>query len=59
MAKLGAAIALEDRRTARREWSPLEEGTERRLRVGVVAFPYLSNFTDFDTLAAEPSVALA
>jgi adenosylcobyric acid synthase len=25
----------------------------------VLAFPYLANFTDFDTLAAEPSVSLA
>ncbi len=30
----------------------------RRLRVGVIAFPSLSNFTDFDPLLAEPSVAL-
>jgi adenosylcobyric acid synthase len=29
------------------------------LRIGVIAFPYLANFTDFDALAAEPSVALA
>ncbi len=30
----------------------------RRLRVGVIAFPSISNFTDFDALQAEPSVAL-
>ena len=30
----------------------------RRLQVGVIAFPSLSNFTDFDPLHAEPSVAL-
>jgi adenosylcobyric acid synthase len=29
------------------------------LRVGVIQFPRISNFTDFDALAAEPSVALA
>ena len=31
----------------------------RKLRIGVIAFPHLANFTDFDALAAEPSVALA
>jgi adenosylcobyric acid synthase len=31
---------------------------ERRLRVAVVALPQLANFTDFDALAAEPSVDL-
>jgi len=36
-----------------------ETGPGRRLRVGVVALPHLANFTDFDALAAEPSVALA
>ncbi len=30
----------------------------RRLRIGVIAFPSISNFTDFDALHAEPSVAL-
>jgi adenosylcobyric acid synthase len=30
----------------------------RRLQVGVIAFPSISNFTDFDPLHAEPSVAL-
>lgn len=34
------------------------EGPARRLRIGVIAFPSFSNFTDFDALAAEPSVAL-
>jgi adenosylcobyric acid synthase len=51
-------VAMEDRRTVPRVWKQ-EEGPERALRVGVVAFPYLANFTDFDSLAAEPSVALA
>jgi adenosylcobyric acid synthase len=31
----------------------------RCLRMGVIAFPHLSNFTDFDALTAEPSIALA
>jgi adenosylcobyric acid synthase len=30
----------------------------RRLRIGVIALPSISNFTDFDALHAEPSVAL-
>jgi adenosylcobyric acid synthase len=30
----------------------------RRLQVGVIAFPSISNFTDFDPLQAEPCVAL-
>lgn len=51
-------VALEDRRPVARCW-PEEDGSGRRLRVGVVALPHLSNFTDFDPLAAEPSVALA
>ncbi len=29
---------------------------QRRLRVGVLHFPFISNFTDFDPLLAEPSV---
>jgi adenosylcobyric acid synthase len=33
-------------------------GVERPIRVGVVAFPSLSNFTDFDALRAESSVVV-
>jgi adenosylcobyric acid synthase len=63
-------VAIEDRRRAGRVWKELagnaspphnpllnEEG--RPLRIGVIALPHMSNFTDFDALAAEPSVALA
>jgi adenosylcobyric acid synthase len=32
---------------------------DRQMRIGVVALPHLSNFTDFDALATEPSVSLA
>jgi len=55
-------VALEDRRSARRVWKDHAGGCtsgERPLRIGVIALPHMSNFTDFDALAAEPSVALA
>jgi adenosylcobyric acid synthase len=52
-------VAMEDRRTAARVWRDEDETHHRRLRIGVVALPHMSNFTDFDALAAEPSVALA
>ncbi|MGP8246782.1 MAG: cobyric acid synthase [Bryobacteraceae bacterium] len=54
-------VALEDRRTAQRVWrsASLPHSPDRPLRVGVVAFPRMANFTDFDALAMEPSVALA
>lgn len=52
-------VAIEDRRTAVRVWRDDDETPARRLRVGVIALPHMSNFTDFDALAAEPSVALA
>ncbi|MBK5293028.1 MAG: cobyric acid synthase, partial [Acidobacteriia bacterium] len=48
-------VAMEDRRTVRRTWSHSGD----RLRVGVLALPHMSNFTDFDALSMEPSVALA
>ena len=44
-------------RRASTSWAE-PEGPARRLRIGVIAFPSFSNFTDFDALAAEPSVAL-
>jgi len=53
------SVALEDRRTVSRVWREESESPGRALRVGVIAFPYLSNFTDFDALSAEPSVSLA
>jgi adenosylcobyric acid synthase len=54
-------VALEDRRTAERVWRPasLLDSPDRPLRVGVIALPRMANFTDFDALAMEPSVALA
>jgi adenosylcobyric acid synthase len=52
-------VALEDRRTPSRVWTRDDKNPDRPLRVGVVALPYMSNFTDFDALAREPSIALA
>jgi adenosylcobyric acid synthase len=55
-------VAMEDRRTVSRCWLPHSariDSPQRPLHIGVVALPHLSNFTDFDALAMEPSVALA
>ncbi len=52
-------VALEDRSTAARRWTDLQPGSERALRVGVIALPHMANFTDFDPLALEPAVSLA
>jgi adenosylcobyric acid synthase len=54
------SVGLEDRPTPESAWHGDEEASpDRPLRIAVVALPYLANFTDFDALAAEPSVALA
>jgi adenosylcobyric acid synthase len=57
------SVALEHRPCGRRVWGGvwdrLANDARRPLRIGIIAFPYLANFTDFDALAAEPSVALA
>ena len=42
-------------------WPPTNAGAiphDRPLRIAVLAFPSLSNFTDFDSLRAEPSIDL-
>ncbi len=52
------SVAMETRRDPDRVWR-FAETTGRPLRVGVVALPHMANFTDFDALAMEPSVALA
>ena len=52
-------VALEDRSSAAHRWKNLESGPARALRIGVIALPHMANFTDFDALALEPSVALA
>jgi adenosylcobyric acid synthase len=41
----------------RSTWSE-QQMCSRRLQIGVIAFPSISNFTDFDALDAEPCVAL-
>src|SRR5271168_3338680 len=43
---------------ARSGWPASEKSSDRRLRIAVVALPSFSNFTDFDSLRAEPSVDL-
>jgi adenosylcobyric acid synthase len=59
------SVSLEHRPTPARAWAPrasdgVAEGSpERPLRIGVIAFPHLSNFTDFDPLSREPAVSLA
>ncbi len=55
------SVALEDRGTVDRVWrSEVAVGDkDRPLRIGVIAVPHMANFTDFDALAAEPSVSLA
>lgn len=55
------SVAIQDRRTAQRVWQPFSNSqpSDRPLRVGVIAVPHMSNFTDFDALAAEPSISLA
>jgi adenosylcobyric acid synthase len=56
------SVALEDRRTPARAWRAADATADtqsRPLRVGVIALPHMANFTDFDPLAAEPTVQLA
>ena len=52
------SVAIEDRRTPDRLWRE-PRGSEGPLRIGVIAFPHMANFTDFDALAMEPSVSIA
>jgi adenosylcobyric acid synthase len=52
------SVSLEQTIRRSAPW-PAESGRGRRLRVAVVALPRLSNFTDFDALAAEPSVVVS
>jgi adenosylcobyric acid synthase len=43
---------------ARARWPPEEKTSNRKLRIAVIALPSFSNFTDFNSLRAEPSVDL-
>jgi adenosylcobyric acid synthase len=43
---------------SRTGWDAIDKSRDRRLRIAVVALPSFSNFTDFDSLRAEPSVDL-
>jgi adenosylcobyric acid synthase len=49
------SVAMENRR---RGWPDGSSLPGRPLRIGVIALPHMANFTDFDALAAEPSVSL-
>jgi adenosylcobyric acid synthase len=53
-------VAVQDRATASM-WKLETQSCspDRQLRIGVIAFPHMANFTDFDALAREPSVSLA
>jgi adenosylcobyric acid synthase len=51
-------VAMQDRRTPSRVWGP-SDSADRPLRIGVIAFPHMANFTDFDALSMEPSVSVA
>ena len=57
------SVALEDRRTTARAWRSLRganaDDPGRPLRIGVIAFPRMANFTDFDPFTHEPTVELA
>jgi adenosylcobyric acid synthase len=47
--------------TTQTQWTPTQASNgslDRALRVAVIALPSFSNFTDFDSLRAEPSVSL-
>ncbi len=46
------SVSLEDRKS---NWPD----DASQLRIGVIALPHMANFTDFDALAMEPSVAVA
>jgi len=49
------SVGLQD--ISRARWIP-ELSADRKLRIGVITFPFISNFTDFDALRSEPSVSL-
>lgn len=51
------SVSLDARRKLSAFWSENEDSARRRLRVGVIALPFVSNFTDFDALAAETEIA--
>jgi len=54
------SVSIEQRPNAK-AWaaSTHAESRTRPLRIAVIALPHISNFTDFDALAAEPSISLA
>jgi adenosylcobyric acid synthase len=55
------SVAMKERPTVATAWDQSfnDSASDRKLRIGVIAFPHISNFTDFDALATEPFVSLA
>ncbi|MGH9914789.1 MAG: cobyric acid synthase [Pyrinomonadaceae bacterium] len=54
------SVALEEVSDASIVWRRCDDTSkDRPVRVGVIRFPFLSNFTDFDALSAEATVDLA
>ncbi|HEX3879400.1 MAG TPA: cobyric acid synthase [Bryobacteraceae bacterium] len=51
------SVSLSDQRRSSAHWKS-DASSNRPLRIGVIPVPHMSNFTDFDPLAAEPSVSL-
>ncbi len=52
------SVSLETRRDLLASFRKNDDSLNRPLRIGVIALPYISNFTDFDALIAEESIAL-
>ena len=51
-------VPEEDSAALQSEYAGPRQVPERSLRIAVIKFPYLSNFTDFDALKGEPDVSL-
>lgn len=53
------SVGLSARQTLLAAFRRNDASSDRALKIGVIALPYISNFTDFDALIAERSVAPA
>lgn len=52
------SVSLETKRELPGAFRKNDDSPNRCLKIGVIALPYISNFTDFDALIAEESIAL-